>query len=239
MPREQRCRQPKWGSHWTQFLHTIASWPVGHQVVNGIFQRRDNLMPPWESIFIAYKHWFWWGIGLRPLLQGEISLWKFHVSENTPMQASLQLHLSHVFYFFFYDCEYVQEVAKSLADGAKAQLCWPNIYQRGNVWKKLTSVQDIKIFRSLSTSLRMCVYVGGLGHRSHKAGALSDTWVLRHHYLCSWLLHNRVCWWARSILTWHRGHRDHEGGSPRARRFHCTSIGLTLAIPPNVGDSGG
>ena len=31
---------------------------------------------------------------------------------------------------------------------------------------------------------------------------------------------------------------DHVGRSPRARPFHCTSVGLTLAITPNVGDSG-
>ena len=31
--------------------------------------------------------------------------------------------------------------------------------------------------------------------------------------------------------------RDQLGGSPRARPFHCTSVGLTLAIAPNVGDS--
>ena len=40
------------------------------------------------------------------------------------------------------------------------------------------------------------------------------------------------------ILTWLRGHRDHEGGSPRARPFHCTSVGLTPAIIPNVDNSG-
>jgi len=40
------------------------------------------------------------------------------------------------------------------------------------------------------------------------------------------------------ILTWHRGYRDPVGGAPRVRPFHCTQVGLTLAIAPNVGDSG-
>ena len=31
--------------------------------------------------------------------------------------------------------------------------------------------------------------------------------------------------------------RDHEGGSSRARPFHCTSVGLTPTITPNVGNS--
>ena len=31
--------------------------------------------------------------------------------------------------------------------------------------------------------------------------------------------------------------RDHEGGSSRVRPFHCTSVGLTPAITPNVGNS--
>ena len=31
---------------------------------------------------------------------------------------------------------------------------------------------------------------------------------------------------------------DQQGRSPRARPFHCTSVGLTPAITPNVGDSG-
>ena len=41
-----------------------------------------------------------------------------------------------------------------------------------------------------------------------------------------------------SILTWHRGDRDRLGGSPRVRPLHCTSVGLTAAIIPNVDDSG-
>ena len=40
------------------------------------------------------------------------------------------------------------------------------------------------------------------------------------------------------ILTWRRGYRDPEGGSPRVRPFHCTAVGLTPAIAPNVGNSG-
>lgn len=31
---------------------------------------------------------------------------------------------------------------------------------------------------------------------------------------------------------------DHQGRSPRVRPFHCTPVGLTFAIAPNVGDSG-
>ena len=30
---------------------------------------------------------------------------------------------------------------------------------------------------------------------------------------------------------------DHEGGSSRVRPFHCTSVGLTPTITPNVGNS--
>ena len=30
---------------------------------------------------------------------------------------------------------------------------------------------------------------------------------------------------------------DHEGSSSRARPFHCTSVGLTPTITPNVGNS--
>ena len=40
------------------------------------------------------------------------------------------------------------------------------------------------------------------------------------------------------ILTWYRRYPDQRGGSPRARLRHCTSAWLTLAIAPNVGDSG-
>ncbi|XP_031369209.1 hyphally regulated cell wall protein 3-like isoform X1 [Apis dorsata] len=42
----------------------------------------------------------------------------------------------------------------------------------------------------------------------------------------------------QSILTWRRGYRDQEGGSSRARLFHCTTVRLTLANTPNVGISG-
>lgn len=41
-----------------------------------------------------------------------------------------------------------------------------------------------------------------------------------------------------SILTWYREHRDQDGGFPRKRLFHCTSVGLAPAITPNVGNSG-
>ena len=40
------------------------------------------------------------------------------------------------------------------------------------------------------------------------------------------------------ILTWHRRYCDHEGSAPRTRLSHCTLVGLTLAITPNVGNSG-
>ncbi|KAG8333299.1 hypothetical protein J6590_000426 [Homalodisca vitripennis] len=45
----------------------------------------------------------------------------------------------------------------------------------------------------------------------------------------SWLVNT-------SVLKW--GYRDHEGGSPRMRPFHCTTVGLTPANAPNVGISG-
>ena len=40
------------------------------------------------------------------------------------------------------------------------------------------------------------------------------------------------------ILTWLRGNLDQQGGSSRARPSHCTTAGLTLAINPNVINSG-
>ena len=40
------------------------------------------------------------------------------------------------------------------------------------------------------------------------------------------------------ILTWLRRYRDHNGGSPRRGPATAHQAGLTLAIPPNVGNSG-
>ena len=37
--------------------------------------------------------------------------------------------------------------------------------------------------------------------------------------------------------TWYGRHHDPPGGPPRARPNHCTPVGLTPAIAPNVGDS--
>ena len=42
---------------------------------------------------------------------------------------------------------------------------------------------------------------------------------------------------SNSYLPGRGVNRDHEGGSPRARPFHCTPVGLTPAISPNVGNS--
>ena len=42
---------------------------------------------------------------------------------------------------------------------------------------------------------------------------------------------------SNSYLPGWEVNRDHEGGSSRARPFHCTPVGLTPAISPNVGDS--
>lgn len=39
------------------------------------------------------------------------------------------------------------------------------------------------------------------------------------------------------ILTWQGRHHDQKGGSPRARRGHCTPVVLTSANSPNVGIS--
>ena len=42
---------------------------------------------------------------------------------------------------------------------------------------------------------------------------------------------------SNSYLPGREVNRDHEGGSSRARPFHCTPVGLTPAISPNVGNS--
>ena len=54
----------------------------------------------------------------------------------------------------------------------------------------------------------------------------------------SWQLrHKRNDQTGKIILTWHGGIGDQQGRSPRARPFHCTLVGLTPAITPNVGKS--
>ena len=42
---------------------------------------------------------------------------------------------------------------------------------------------------------------------------------------------------SNSYLPGREVNRDHQGGSSRARPFHCTPVGLTPAISPNVGNS--
>ena len=60
----------------------------------------------------------------------------------------------------------------------------------------------------------------------------------KHHNVVSTTTYWSILVRFISILTWHRGNRDHLGGSSRLRPFHCTSVWLTFAITPNVGDSG-
>ncbi|KAG8333297.1 hypothetical protein J6590_000424 [Homalodisca vitripennis] len=62
---------------------------------------------------------------------------------------------------------------------------------------------------------------------------LSSSWLIK---LSFWSV--PIVWASTFILTWRRGYRDHEGGSPRMRPFHCTTVGLTPANAPNVGISG-
>ena len=59
-------------------------------------------------------------------------------------------------------------------------------------------------------------------------------YYLKHHICDDGQCTNDDC----SQLTWHRRNLDRQGGSPRARPLHCTTVGLTLAIFPNVDDSG-
>ena len=59
---------------------------------------------------------------------------------------------------------------------------------------------------------------------------LKGTWS----WLCSWSLTAKL---HSSYLPGAGVNCDHEGSSPRARPFHCTSVGLTPAITPNVGNS--
>ena len=53
-------------------------------------------------------------------------------------------------------------------------------------------------------------------------------------FLAKAIFGTNIC---NSYLPGWEVNRDHEGGSSRARPFHCTSVGLTPAISPNVGNS--
>ena len=68
-----------------------------------------------------------------------------------------------------------------------------------------------------------------------------QAYMLIYRHFGAWSMYSYIKTWSGShlsILTWHRGYRDPLGGSPIVRPFHCTSVGLTDAIAPNVGDSG-
>ena len=73
---------------------------------------------------------------------------------------------------------------------------------------------------------------------------LAESLYLVHVYIFDYLNYRRGIYHMVKeslfsvILTWHRRYRDHEGGAPKMRLSHCTQAGLTLAITPNVGNSG-
>ena len=64
-------------------------------------------------------------------------------------------------------------------------------------------------------------------------------WNLYHKSNSACLELYRECWHSQqsSYLPGTKVNRDHEGGSFRVRPFHCTSVGLTPTIAPNVGNS--
>ena len=76
-----------------------------------------------------------------------------------------------------------------------------------------------------------------LDHVVYVIKVVSDVTRL-HHVSCVSVLNIVSKLQYLSILTWCRGYPDPEGGSPSARPFHCTPVGLTVAISPNAGDSG-
>ena len=69
-------------------------------------------------------------------------------------------------------------------------------------------------------------------------GGVSWELVAPHHFELRSLCFKRHGLRCPSILTWYRGNRDQQGGSSSRRPFHCTSVGLTAAIVPNVDNSG-
>ena len=55
-------------------------------------------------------------------------------------------------------------------------------------------------------------------------------------FLWNWIVITKLSVPQSYLPGWGVNH-DHEGGSPRARPFHCTSVGLTPAIISNVDNS--
>lgn len=84
-----------------------------------------------------------------------------------------------------------------------------------------------------NTIARLPLVYGGKGRNKGRPIGKFDTIVCLFKFKTA-----RSVGTLEGILTWRRGSCDQDGSSPRARPFHCTSVGLTPAIPPNVGNSG-
>ena len=66
--------------------------------------------------------------------------------------------------------------------------------------------------------------------------AKQDIEILFHRNVWTALLKIKLYTWS-AYLPGVEVNRDHQGGSSRVRPFHCTPVGLTPAITPNVGNS--